>query len=149
MKDLLERSDFVSIHSPLNAETNKMIGETEFMTMKNSAILVNCSRGEVINEGALIRALQQGDIAGAGLDVLEQEPPEETNPLLSMSNVILTPHAASATARMRPAGRRKAAREVVLALQGKWPTSPVNPSVLARTKLERWQPISMNRGPNR
>ena len=98
---------------------------------------------------ALINALDQGQIAGAGLDVLEQEPPEPDNPLFSMENVIITPHVASATTRMRPETRRRVGREVALVLRGKWPMSCVNPTVLPRVTLERWQPYPMNRGPNR
>ena len=94
-------------------------------------------------------ALQAGQIAAAGLDVLEQEPPDANNPLLAMDNVIITPHAASATTRMRTETRRRNGREVALVLQGKWPMSCVNPTVLPRTPLERWQPFPMDRGPNR
>jgi D-3-phosphoglycerate dehydrogenase len=103
----------------------------------------------VIDEAALIRALNAGEIAAAGLDVLEQEPPEPDNPLLTMDNVIITPHAASATTRMRSETRRRNGREVALALSGKWPMSCVNPAVLPRTQLDRWQPYPMERGPNR
>ena len=149
LTEVLERSDYLSLHPPLNDETVRMIGHREFEVMKRSAVLINCSRGGVVDEEALIAALQNGEIAAAGLDVLEKEPPVPDNPLLTMSNVVLTPHAASATTRMRPAGRRRAAQEAALALQGKWPMSPVNPSVLPRTSLERWQPIPMTRGPNR
>ena len=97
----------------------------------------------------MIRALESGQIAAAGLDVLEQEPPDPENPLLAMENVILTPHAASATDRMRPETRRRVGREVRLVLDGKWPMSCVNPTVLPKVELERWQPYPMTRGPNR
>jgi len=147
--DVLERSDYLTLHPPLNDETVRMIGERELRTMKETAILINCSRGGVVDEKALITALENGEIAAAGLDVLEKEPPIPDNPLLSMHNVVLTPHAASATTRMRPAGRRRAAQEAALVLQGKWPMSAVNPAVLPRMPLERWQPFPMNRGPNR
>jgi D-3-phosphoglycerate dehydrogenase len=80
---------------------------------------------------------------------LEQEPPAPDNPLLTMDNVVVTPHVASATTRMRPETRRRAAREVALVLRGRWPMSCVNPTVLPRVALERWQPYPMNRGPNR
>ncbi|MBT6571533.1 MAG: C-terminal binding protein, partial [Gammaproteobacteria bacterium] len=106
-------------------------------------------RGPTIDEAALIRALQSGQVAAAGLDVLEKEPPEPDNPLLHMDNVVLSPHAASATDRMRPETRRRAAREVRLVLEGKWPMSCVNPAVLPNVDLERWQPYPMTRGPNR
>ena len=104
LKEVLERSDYLTLHPPLNSETAQMIGENELTLMKQSAILINCSRGGVVDESALIAGLKDGKIAGAGLDVLETEPPASDNPLLSMGNVVLTPHAASATTRMRPYG---------------------------------------------
>lgn len=147
--ELLERSDYLSLHSLLNEETRGVMDAEAFRRMKSSACLINTCRGGVVDEAALIAALQQGDIAGAGLDVLEQEPPDAANPLLGMSNVYVTPHVASATSRMRPETRRRAAREVALALRGRWPMSPVNPTVLPRGGLLRWQPYPMERGPNR
>jgi len=149
LRELLHTSDIVTLHTPLNDSTRHMIGAEELALMQPSAILVNTARGPVVDEKALIEALQSGQIAGAGLDVLEQEPPATDNPLLSMDNVIITPHAASATARMRPETRRRAAREIALALRGKWPMSPVNPTVMPKVDLERWQPYPMDRGPNR
>jgi len=148
-EELLERSDYLSVHPGLNNETRGMLSTQQFKQMKNSAAVINCGRGPVIDEKALIAALQAGEIAAAGLDVLEQEPPEPANPLLQMDNVILTPHAASATTRMRLATRRRAGKEVALALTGKWPMSCVNPTVLPKVTLERWQPYPMERGPNR
>lgn len=148
-QEVLERSDYLTLHPPLNDETQEMIGESEFSAMKDSVVFINSSRGGVVDESAFIRALQSGKVAAAGLDVLQDEPPAVDNPMLSMDNVIFTPHAASATTRMRPAGRRRAAEEVALVLRGKWPMSAVNPSVLPRVKLERWQPYPMSRGPNR
>jgi D-3-phosphoglycerate dehydrogenase len=117
--------------------------------MKPTAAVINTARGPLIDEVALIEALRAGRIAGAGLDVLEQEPPAPDNPLLFMDNVVVTPHVASATTRMRPETRRRAAREVALVLRGRWPMSCVNPTVLPRVALERWQPYPMSRGPNR
>ncbi|MEK9749337.1 MAG: C-terminal binding protein, partial [Pseudomonadales bacterium] len=147
--ELLERSDYLSVHPGLNAQTRGMMNDAAFAKMKSTAVIINCGRGPVIDEAALIRALQAGQIAAAGLDVLEQEPPDPNNPLLAMDNVIITPHAASATTRMRTETRRRNGREVALVLQGKWPMSCVNPTVLPRTPLERWQPFPMGRGPNR
>jgi D-3-phosphoglycerate dehydrogenase len=147
--ELLERSDYLSVHPGLNAQTRGMMNDAAFAKMKSTAVIINCGRGAVIDEAALIRALQAGQIAAAGLDVLEQEPPDPNNPLLAMDNVIITPHAASATTRMRTETRRRNGREVALVLQGKWPMSCVNPTVLPRTPLERWQPFPMGRGPNR
>lgn len=149
MEELLARSDFLTLHPALNEETRGIISDAQFAAMKNTAILVNCSRGEVVDEAALIRALEKGAIAAAGLDVFEKEPPDLDNPLFSMDNVIVTPHAASASSRMRPTARRRVGREISLVLRGKWPMSAVNPSVLPRVPLERWQPYPMQRGPNR
>jgi D-3-phosphoglycerate dehydrogenase len=95
----------------------------------------------------MIKALQQGWIAGAGLDVLETEPPDPGNALLKMDNVILTPHVASASARFDPARKRRVGHEIALVLKGYWPRSAVNPSVLEGSALKRWQPYSMERGP--
>ena len=149
LRELLRRSDFVSIHAPHNAETHHMLSTEQFALMKPTAVFINCGRGSTVDEVALIEALRAGQIAAAGLDVLEQEPPDPANPLLAMDNVVLTPHVASATSRMRPTARRRAAHEVALVLSGRWPMSAVNPTVLPRTPLERWQPHSMDRGPSR
>jgi D-3-phosphoglycerate dehydrogenase len=148
-RELLARADYISMHPPLNGETRGMMGADQFRAMKQTAVLVNTARGPLVDEAALIEALGSGEIAAAGLDVLEREPPRPDNPLLAMDNVILTPHAASATSRMRPETRRRVGREVSLALRGLWPMSCVNPSVLPRVPLERWQPYPMERGPNR
>lgn len=148
-QELLERSDYISVHPGLNESSRGMLSDREFAGMKDTVSIINCGRGPVIDEAALIRALQSGQVASAGLDVLEKEPPEPDNPLLTMDNVMITPHAASATTRMRPQTRRRAAREVSLVLDGKWPMSCVNPAVLPKVDLERWQPYPMNRGPNR
>ena len=117
------------MHAPLNDETRHMLSTTAFAAMKRTAVVVNTGRGPTIDEAALIKALRTGEIAAAGLDVLEQEPPSPDNPLLQMPNVIVTPHVASATSRMRPETRRRVGREVALVLKGKWPMSCVNPTV--------------------
>jgi len=147
--ELLQRCDYLSVHAPLNEETHHLIDAAALDQMQPHALVVNTARGPIIKEADLIAALSDGRIAGAGLDVLEQEPPEPNNPLLSMANVIVTPHVASATNRMRPETRRRTGREVALVLRGRWPMSCVNPTVLPRAPLERWQPVPMNRGPNR
>jgi D-3-phosphoglycerate dehydrogenase / 2-oxoglutarate reductase len=147
--ELLERSDYLSVHAPHNAETEHAIDAAALRRMKPTAGLINTARGPIIDEAALIEALRAGVIAGAGLDVTEQEPADPGNPLLTMDNVIVTPHVASASTRMRPETRRRAGREVALVLRGRWPMSCVNPTVLPRAVLERWQPYPMNRGPNR
>ena len=147
--ELLARSDYLSLHCLLNSETRHIMNAAAFEKMKPTAYLINTCRGGVVDEAALIEALRGGQIAGAGLDVLEQEPPAVDNPLFEMPNVFVTPHVASATTRMRPETRRRAAREIALALRGRWPMSPVNPTVMPRVTLERWQPYPMERGPNR
>jgi len=96
----------------------------------------------------LLRALEEKWIAYAGPDVLETEPPGNNNPLLGMTNVILSAHTASASARFDPARKRHVGRELALVLEGRWPMSCVNPAVLMNSKLRRWQPVSMERGPN-
>lgn len=149
LDELLERSDYLSVHPGLNEDTYHMLSTRELTAMKDGAVVINCGRGGTIDEPALIEALNSGKIGAAGLDVLEQEPPDLDHPLLHMDNVLITPHSASATSRMRIETRRRAAREVALALKGKWPQSPVNPTVMPRVDLERWQPYPMERGPNR
>lgn len=147
--ELLERSDYLSLHLPLNDATRHLLNDAAFARMKPGVVIVNTARGPIIDEAALVRALVSGTVGAAGLDVMEDEPPRPDNPLLERDDVIITPHVASATTRMRPETRRRAAREVALVLAGRWPMSCVNPSVLPRTDLERWQPVAMTRGPNR
>ena len=97
LEELLRTSDVVSIHVPLTAETRDMVGKAELDLMKSSAIIVNTSRGGIINEPALAEALNTGSIAAAGLDVLDHEPPQRDDPLLKADNLILTPHNAGPT----------------------------------------------------
>ena len=148
LSELLQQSDFVSMHAPATLEAQGMLKETHFRQMKKNAIFVNTGRGPTVDETALIRALQEGWIAGAGLDVLATEPPGHNNPLLKMDNVILTAHVASASARFDPARKRRVGQELALALGGRWPMSCVNPSVLQGSNLRRWQPVAMTRGSN-
>lgn len=121
LETLFRESDFISAHSPLNEKTRHMIGEAQLRLMKPSALLVNTGRGPVVDEQALIRALQEGWIAGAGLDVLETEPPSPDNPLLHMSNVIVTPHIASSSDRARVERARWMGIEMGRVLNGRWP----------------------------
>ena len=148
LNEVLEQSDFVSMHAPARPEVHHMLREEHFRRMKRSAIFINTGRGPTVDESALIRALQQGWIAHAALDVLEVEPPAPDNPLLRMENVTLTAHVASASARFDEARQRRVGQELALVLSGKWPMSCVNPAVLQNTTLRRWQPIGMGRGPN-
>jgi D-3-phosphoglycerate dehydrogenase len=147
LPELLRRSDIVSMHAPSTAEAYHMLSEEQFRMMKPGSIFVSTGRGPTVDEPALIRALREGWISAAGLDVLEQEPPDLENPLLHMDNVIVTAHVASASSRFAPESRRRVGREVSLVLTGRWPMSCVNPSVLEKSGLRRWQPYSMERGP--
>jgi len=148
LADVLSKSDFISMHLPATPEAVGFLKEHHFRQMKKTAIFVNTGRGSTVVESALIKALQEGWIAGAGLDVFEIEPVKAENPLLKMSNVILSPHNASASARFDPARKRRVGQELGLVLRGKWPMSCVNPTVLPASGLKRWQPVSMERGPN-
>lgn len=148
LDDVLTRSDFISMHMPSTPEAQGYLKGQHFRRMKPNAIFVNTGRGPTVVESGLIEALQKGWIAGAGLDVLEVEPPKPDNPLLKMANVILAPHNASASARFDPARRRRVGQEIANVLQGRWPLSCVNPTVLPGSGLRRWQPVSMERGPN-
>ena len=148
LSEVLQQSDFVSMHSPATLEAHGMLKETHFRQMKKNAIFINTGRGPTVDETALIKALQDGWIAGAGLDVLATEPPGHNNPLLKMDNVILTAHVASASARFDPARKRRVGQELALALSGRWPMSCVNPAVLQASNLRRWQPVAMTRGSN-
>jgi D-3-phosphoglycerate dehydrogenase / 2-oxoglutarate reductase len=132
----LARADFVSVHTPLNSETRHMFGEAEFQVMKRSAYFINTSRGPVVDETALIKALQQGWIAGAGLDVFEKEPPDRTNPLLKMANVVMTPHTASFSDVAFSRLYARIGEEVARVLTGKPPLCCANPRVKPRTASE-------------
>ena len=148
LSEVLARSDYISMHMPATPEAQSFLKEKHFKQMKKTAIFINTGRGPTVHEAGLIKALQEGWIAGAGLDVLEIEPVKPDNPLLKMKNVILSPHNASASARFDPARKRRVGQEIANVLSGRWPQSCVNPTVLPETGLKRWQPISMDRGPN-
>jgi D-3-phosphoglycerate dehydrogenase / 2-oxoglutarate reductase len=148
LSEMLQQSDIVSMHAPSTPDAHHMLREEHFRQMKKTAIFINTGRGPTVHEPSLIKALEEGWIAAAGLDVVEQEPIDMTNPLLKMENVILTAHVASASARFDPVRRRRVGAEIALALTGRWPRSCVNPGVLDKSGLRRWQPISMERGPN-
>ena len=129
LKTLLSESDFVSLHVPLTAETRYLIDGKAISLMKPSAYLINTSRGPVVDEKALAAALKRGTIAGAGLDVYEDEP-RMAEGLASCRNALLLPHLGSATFATRAAMSRIAAENLVAVLQGKLPAHPVNPVVM-------------------
>ena len=128
LEELLARSDFVSLHVPLSAETRHMIDARAFRLMKPTAYLINTSRGPVVDEGALVEALREGRIAGAGLDVYEDEP-KMARGLAECPNSVLLPHLGSATRDTRAAMSRIAAENLVAVFQGRRPSHMVNPEV--------------------
>jgi glyoxylate reductase len=128
-KTLLAESDFVTLHVPLFPETTHYISTAEFSLMKPTSILINASRGPVVDEKALVQALKERIIAGAGLDVYEKEPEVEPD-LIQMKNVVLAPHIASASYETRLRMATMAAKNLVAGLKGKRPPNLVNPEVL-------------------
>jgi D-3-phosphoglycerate dehydrogenase len=135
LDELLKTSDIVSIHVPLTKETKQLIGEKELDLMKDSAILVNTSRGSVIDQEALIASLRNGKIAAAGLDVLAKEPPSSNDPVLGLENVIVTPHIGWYSEQSSSRLQENAALEAERILAGKPPKHPVNPQVLPKRRL--------------
>jgi len=130
LDELLKSSDFVSIHVPLNDSTRHLIGERELNLMKPTAVLVNTSRGPVVNERDLYRALKDRRIFAAGLDVFDTEPIRSDNPLLELDNVVLLPHIGSASIATRTQMAVMAARNLTQVLAGQTPQNPVNPEAL-------------------
>ncbi len=126
---LLRESDFVSVHVPLMPSTHHLISTNEFKLMKKSAVLINTSRGPVVDEKALVTALKSGEIWGAGLDVYENEPAVEPE-LLECENAILLPHVASATIETRTNMGLIAVRNILSVLNGEVPPSVINKEVL-------------------
>ena len=132
---LLSDADFISVHVPLTESTYELLNEQVFRKMKNTAYVINTSRGGVINTEALVRAVEGNWIAGAGLDVLPQEPPDINDPLLSQDNIVLTPHAAFCSMESLLDLQRTAANQVARVLRGKKPEYIVNPEVLNNPEL--------------
>ncbi len=135
LPELLKESDFVSVHTLLNKKTRHLIGEKDFKQMKPTAYFINTSRGPVIDEPALIKALQEKWIAGAGLDVFEKEPVDPDNPLLKMDNVVVTPHSASYSDAAFKRNRRGVGQRAASVLSGRWPKNVVNKSVKPKVNL--------------
>ena len=129
LEELARRSDYVSVHTLLNDETRHLIGESFVRRMKPTAVLINTSRGPVVDEEALTRALQDKRLAGAALDVWEKEPVAADNPLLKMDNVIATPHAAYFSSPAVAQVPRRCGEEIARVLTGQRPLNVVNPDV--------------------
>ena len=135
LEALLRESDFVSLHVPLSAETHHMIDARALALMKPTAYLINTARGPVVDETALVEALRSGRIAGAGLDVYEDEPKMAPG-LSDCPSAVLLPHLGSATHATRAAMSRIAGENLVAVLQGRRPPNPVNPEVLGAERVE-------------
>ena len=132
LDQLLASSDVISIHAPLTAESHHLIGREQLACVKPGAFLVNTSRGALVDTVALIEALEDGPLAGAGLDVLETEPPNPDDPLLRRPDVVITPHAAFFSRESVAELQRKAAEQVVAALAGATPRYAINADAIAR-----------------
>jgi D-3-phosphoglycerate dehydrogenase len=135
LEEVLSQSDFVSLNCPLTKDTFHLIGEAELRRMKPTAILVNTARGPVIDEPALVRALSEGWIAAAGLDVLEDEHADLNNPLFKMDNVVITPHIAGASDEHAQLCWRLSVDSALALAGGRWPRSVVNRAVTPRWPL--------------
>ena len=146
LEELLQKSDFVSVHLPLNRETKGIISRKEFELMKKEAFMINTARGPVIDESALIQALEEKQIAGAALDVVEKEPIAPESPLLNMEEVILTPHAAWYSEESERELKRKSAQNIVDVLNGYYPDYMVNPSVKSKLRLSEKGKEGMKNG---
>jgi len=131
---LLSESDFISINASLTDKTWHAFKENELKAMKKTAYLINTARGSIVDEKALYKALREGWIAGAGLDVLEKEPPDWNNPLLKLDNVIFTPHSAFYSEESYIELKTRTAKAVLSVLNGKLPETIINPQVLNRKK---------------
>lgn len=136
---LLRYSDFIIIACPLNDSTKYLINSTKIKLMKPTAFLINVARGAVIKEAALINALRSKSIAGAGLDVLEKEPPDPDNPLLFMENVIVTPHSLCWTDIFMDRVARCAIKSILDVIDGKLPEFVVNRDVLSHARVKAWR----------
>jgi D-3-phosphoglycerate dehydrogenase len=138
LEELLARADFVTLHPLLTPETRHMINAETLALMKPTAYLINTSRGGVVDEKALVAALEEGRIAGAGLDVFEKEPPSPENPLLKMPNVIATPHGLGQAAEARRRNAEMAERSMLSLIAGELPELTVN-----REVKWRWEGVGV------
>ena len=136
LDELLRTSDYVSLHCPLTDETHHLIGDAELESMKPSAYLINMARGPVVDQAALTKALEDGIIAGAGLDVFEEEPLPADDPLIELNNVIMTRHTSSWSDESGVQLRQSTVQNAIMVLRGKTPPSVVNRKVLKSVVLE-------------
>jgi D-3-phosphoglycerate dehydrogenase / 2-oxoglutarate reductase len=136
LDEVLRRADVVSVHAPLTDETRGLIGRAQLALMKREAVIVNTARGGIIDEAALADALRSKAIAGAGIDVFEQEPPPRDNPLLGLDNIIVTPHTAALTQECVVRLALLGAQRAVDVLEGYLPDNVANPQVLG---VDRWK----------
>ena len=134
IEKLFKEADFVTINTPLNKDTIHMVDEDKLKSMKKTAYLINNARGPIIDEKALYKALKEGWIAGAGLDVFKQEPTPKENPLLQLKNVVTAPHISSASFETRSRMARMVADNLVAFFNGKMPPNTVNTEVITRKK---------------
>ncbi|HEU0114971.1 MAG TPA: NAD(P)-dependent oxidoreductase, partial [Thermomicrobiales bacterium] len=134
LDDVLRDADFVTLHVALTPETRHLIGARELGLMKPSAVLVNASRGPVVDTDALVAALRDGTIFAAGLDVTDPEPLPADHPLIQLPNAVVVPHIASATFKARDAMAELAARNLLAVLRGETPPVCLNPEVLGRKR---------------
>ena len=143
LEELCRRSDYISVHIYLNDETRHLVSRAQFAVMKPTAYLINCARGGVVDEAALIEALRRNQIAGAGLDVFEKEPVDPDNPLLKMDNVSVTNHYASYSEVAWERAQTQLGEEAVRVASGMWPLSLINPDVRhvipLRTPARSWE----------
>lgn len=130
LDEIYAGADYISLHCPLTEETRHLINKDAFRKMKKSAVLINVARGAVVSEEDLVWALENGEIAGAALDVLEQEPPEKDNPLFKFENVIISPHSAWYSEESQAVLQRTPAEDVVRVLKGQLPLNLVNKEIL-------------------
>lgn len=134
LEELQRDSDFISVHVPLIDSTRKMVNAEFFANMKKTSYLINSSRGPVVDEQALVQAIKEGEIAGAGLDVFDPEPPMADNPLFAMDEVVVSPHNAALTDEALLAMAMDSSEGIVDYLEGRRPQFPVNPQVLKESK---------------
>ena len=135
LEEVASRADFVSMHTPLNNQTSKLVGADFFKAMKETAYFINTCRGGTVDEESLVKALQNKEIAGAGIAVFAVAPTSPANALFDMDNVIVTPHSAGTSDRARVASQIQVGQEAARLLNGTWPMSLVNPSVRAQIEM--------------